>query len=155
MTIQLITLIQLFRWLILTMMMVNDHWPNSINENYSKLQWYHPISQMTIVNGDFLQCFYKALVMIIIQSKAQIQTLAKVVLWKMLQIAESNLTKVRRDEENNESEWRKGKLFILKINNWGEKCNNYLKTNYWICSTKVRLGSFLLLFVILFWAGGI
>ena len=59
---------------------------------------------MTIVNGDFLQCFYKALVMIIIQSKAQIQTLAKVVLWKMLQIAESNLTKVRRDEENNESE---------------------------------------------------
>ena len=62
--------------------------------------------------------------MIIIQSSSndkkapvQIQTLAKVVLWKMLQIAESNLTKVRRDEENNESEGRKGKIFILKINN--------------------------------------
>ena len=55
--------------------------------------------------------------MIIIQSKAPVQTLAEVVLWKMLQIAESNLTKVRRDEENNESEGRKGKLFILKMNN--------------------------------------
>ena len=102
------------------------------------------------------EIFYNA-PMIIIQSSSndkkapvQIQTLAKVVLWKMLQIAESNLTKVRRDEENNESEGRKGKIFILKINNWGERYNNYFKTNYWICSTKVRLGSFLLLFVIRF-----